>query len=1582
MHGKLRLVPIIMRSFNVLLLVLAMACAGIVRANNTCSAPTILTVNTTCVNTALNFSGSTISGTAPTCATSASQDLWCTFVANDSTISIQLGATAGLNHGFEIIADSCNGTSIVCINSNSTGSSEFYIGNDFGIGRTYYLRVFNVSSAVSTATTTICVRNYPMPANNYCANAITLTPNLTCVNTAGVIAGSTLNSVAPVCGSTSLQDVWYKFIALDSTNSISVVPSGTEDFGFEIITDSCNGASLLCINNNFSGTSEFYIGNTFGVGRTYYVRVFTRGGISTGSFDICIRRYPMPNNNYCANANVLLPNASCIYATGTTAGATGVPPVSGCAASSIQDVWYTFVATDPTMSINLLPGGADDLGFQLFTDSCNGPALPFGCINANFSGTSEYFISNTLTAGRTYYVRVFSVSGIAVGTFSICLRNYPTPSNDSCSGALMLQTNSACVYTNISLQGSTLSTAVPSCASATNQDVWCSFIATDVNMTITLQASSGLNHGFEVFNGSCTGSSILCRNINGNGSSESASLTGLSIGTTYYIRVINNGSSLNSSAFGICVFGTVVSCVPSIAIGTANSNICSGNLTTFTSSITNGGSSPSYQWKVNGALVASTANYSSSSLANGDIVTCSLISNATCASTSTVTSTPIVITVSPNVTPAINISSPNNGACAGLSISCLSSTTNSGANPTYQWFANGTAVTSIGNAPNYIATLSNGSTVYCVLTSAAACASPAQDTSNTIVISTVTSSAPTINISASSNNICVGSTVTFNAIVTNGGSAPTYQWYKNGLIAATGAAYTTNSLANSDAISCILTSNSPCATIVSATSNVITMNVSATSPATISINSTNNNACAGSSIAFTSTISNGGNVPSFAWYVNNNLVSSSSSFASTTLNNSDQVYCVLTSNSACAVPNVDTSNYISAIVSALVTPSVSISTGSTNYCAGNNISITSLASHTGSSPQYNWYVNGVLHSTTSSPNFSSTTLPAGTLTINCVLVSNQNCVTSATAISNNIVVLNANPLTPTISITSSAASICAGATVNFSSLVTNAGTSPTYQWRVNGTVLGAGASFATSSLTNGDVIDCILTSSANCVTSSTAFSNSIAINVISAVQPTISISTSNTTLCSGTSATFTSSIVNAGSSPSYQWFVNGLSSGVSSTYASSALNNGDVIQCVLASSLQCASPASDTSNAITVTVNNAVLPTISISASANNYCSGDTIKASASGTNVGLAPSYSWYVNGNLLGSGPQFESATLPTGTLSIYCQLTSNAVCAQPQMVNSNTLTITNNALVQPAISISTSTQSICQGQQVQFVSTDTNAGLTPIYQWMVNGINVGTSTNTFNTSVINDNDTIVCQLTSNAQCISSISVLSNQIIMNVDSITLPTFTPLLPICEGDTLVLPSSSLEGIQGAWSPVPNSTISATYTFNPMSGQCAQSTTLASVVLAAPSVAIAFNANMLNATIGFSKYQWLLNGTIIPQQTSSSLSPNTNGAYLVIATDSNGCSATTSFDLNNLSSTTMDFDAFSIVPNPAQNYISISSKEVSNKLRNVEIYTAEGKLVLSAKLVSQKDHIDIGNLAAGIYFVKFDADSHRQKFIKQ
>jgi gliding motility-associated-like protein len=346
-----------------------------------------------------------------------------------------------------------------------------------------------------------------------------------------------------------------------------------------------------------------------------------------------------------------------------------------------------------------------------------------------------------------------------------------------------------------------------------------------------------------------------------------------------------------------------------------------------------------------------------------------------------------------------------------------------------------------------------------------------------------------------------------------------------------------------------------------------------------------NNICAGTPVTFTATPTNGGISPVYQWLLNgNNTGTNSTTFSSSALANGDVVSCVMTSNATCVTPATATSNGITMNVTAIVTPSISIAASQNNICAGTAVTFTATAANGGSTPVYQWLVNGI-NAGTNSTTFSSSDFADGDI-VSCVMTGNAACAAPASVTSNSINI-SVNPLvSPAISIAASQNNICPGTNVTFMATPSNGGSAPVYQWLLNGNNIGINSpTFASSTLSNGDIISCRLTGNATCLTIADATSNSLTMIVNAQAVPTVSITTSANGVCAGTPVTFTASPANGGSSPVYQWLLNGNGIGTNSAiFSSSAFANGDVVSCMMTSSLACATPASVTSNNIILNI--------------------------------------------------------------------------------------------------------------------------------------------------------------------------------------------------------------------------------------------------------------------------------------------------------------------------------------------------------------------------------------------------------------
>jgi hypothetical protein len=288
--------------------------------------------------------------------------------------------------------------------------------------------------------------------------------------------------------------------------------------------------------------------------------------------------------------------------------------------------------------------------------------------------------------------------------------------------------------------------------------------------------------------------------------------------------------------------------------------------------------------------------------------------------------------------------------------------------------------------------------------------------------------------------------------------------------------------------------------------------------------------------------------------------------------------------------------------------------------------------------------------------------------------------------------------------------------------------------------------------------------------------------------------------------------------------------------------------------------------------------------------------------------------------------------------------------QCAVSTTMTVTVNASLNPSF---TQVAAICAGGSFTLPTTSSN-GVSGSWSPAVN--NQTTTTYTFTPTA--------------GQC-----AITATMTVTVNPSTTPTFTQVAAICAGDNFSLPSSSINGVAGTWSPAVNNQTTTTYTFTPSAGQCATTATMTVTVNA-------------STTPTFTQVAPIFVG----------------GTFTLPTTSNNGVNGTWSPAINNQATTTYTFTPAAgqcasstsmivtvnpipttsavIYPNPTTDGIVTvnwsNAKIQNNRIVMVTVFDNAGRVVYKNDNLSSGSgittNLDLGikKYSNGVYFVKIEA----------
>lgn len=163
-----------------------------------------------------------------------------------------------------------------------------------------------------------------------------------------------------------------------------------------------------------------------------------------------------------------------------------------------------------------------------------------------------------------------------------------------------------------------------------------------------------------------------------------------------------------------------------------------------------------------------------------------------------------------------------------------------------------------------------------------------------------------------------------------------------------------------------------------------------------------------------------------------------------------------------------------------------------------------------------------------------------------------------------------------------------------------------------------------------------------------------------------------------------------------------------------------------------------------------------------------------------LPSTLDWYTvssGGTKIGSGSPFDpvgvsgSGLTDTNTPST---TTFYAACSTSPGCRTATDFVITPSLPASVSIAAVPSGAICAGTSVTFTATPTKGGVTPAYQWKVNGTDAGTNSATYTLTTLADNDVIKVEMTSNATCVTGSPATSNEITISVTpTVGIPVFT-----------------------------------------------------------------------------------------------------------------------------------------------------------------------------------------------------------------
>ncbi|HRE73539.1 MAG TPA: gliding motility-associated C-terminal domain-containing protein [Flavobacteriales bacterium] len=519
---------------------------------------------------------------------------------------------------------------------------------------------------------------YAQPANNGCQNAQVLCPG-------AAFAGSNIGSDSGPEDGTGFScfglnnSVWYSFTTNANGGDVNVsitgincIPGAGADLELQAVLLSagtaCNAATYTEIDCNAGSATSIQLNGTgLSPNTTYYILI---DGDSTG-----------------AGVTQAAQGTFSIEVNGSAVEWQSTSAVTDQTCGNLDgEIDITAIQGGTPAYQYSLNGGAFQSGTQ-FTGLAAGSYVlrvidASGCIQfvdtivVNLLNGPENGTATTIDAGCNTNDGTFQVTGVTGGTapYTYSLNGGPPQAGDifnplpAGNYSVIVSDQQGCTQT---VNGVISNAGGPDNALPTIIHPDCN--ATNGSFTVAVTG----------------GTAPYTFSLNGGAAQLSNAFTNLAPGTYSVLVTDDNGCTFLLS--GISLVEQPGNLVPSVVLTASPNPACPGDNVTFTAVVQNAGTNPALTFTVNGAVVQSgpATSFSSGTVANGDVVVCSVTSSDPCLAVLSTNSNSVAVVVNPQIDPTVSIVSNTTTACSYDAVTFTATQNGCTGTANYQWLING-----------------------------------------------------------------------------------------------------------------------------------------------------------------------------------------------------------------------------------------------------------------------------------------------------------------------------------------------------------------------------------------------------------------------------------------------------------------------------------------------------------------------------------------------------------------------------------------------------------------------------------------------------------------------------------------------------------------------------------------------------------------------------------------------------------------------------------------------------------------------------------------------------------------------------